>query len=743
MTKEKIKKEKKVKEPKVKQPKVKKEKTPKAPKVPKAAKKSKDIHKSNIAKKISFDSLITKIVAAFLVLIIMIVALGSVSYLVAKQMITEEVESSLEKTVTAKGDYLELGLKQVDDKMVEFMTSDEMVAYYLNPELDVENLTKEQTEAKAVIQAEMQNFKVISDFVYHAYLINDIAVGLSTTPGKMSGSYYTDFVASPAGSAIIEAKEKNGYIGEHKFLEELVAKTEEKFKCSDYAISRWRKISLKTNTILIVDISRESIYNALADLNNGDGSYVVFIAPDDNETVYCGSDTGETVVEENLPVFSEIDAYQKAMASEAADGCDQIRWQGKAYTFAYSKIGDTGATLITLVPTSTFLASTKTIQLITFIMVFAALAVALVMCMFLSRSMSKGVSDITKTLDKASKGDFTATLKVKRKDELGQIAGSISNMTDGMRALIVQMKEVMETVKGATGQVGENTDRLIQSSDEISGAIGEIEHGVTMQAEDAQTCAVQINELSDQIGVVYQYTDEITQISEDTNVTINDSLAIMDDLHTKSKATVDITNAIQKDIESLNDQTKSIGDFANVINEIAEQTNLLSLNASIEAARAGEAGRGFAVVAEEIRKLADQSLKAANEIEDIVAQIQKQTGRTVNAVNKAGEIVASQNESLDNTLDAFHKVNERVKTMGTNLSKITEGMSNIETAKREAVSSIMNISAVSQQTSANSVQVDSNAKRQKEVVEELKKTVELLEAKAQEMDDKVSILKVE
>lgn len=699
--------------------------------------------KGHTAKRFSWNSLITKIVAAFLVLIVMIVALGSVSYLVAKQMITGEVEESLEKTVAAKGDYLELGLKQVDDKMVEIMSSDEMVAYYLNSNLDLNKLTKEQTEAKSVIEAKIQNMKVISDFVYHAYLLSDIATGLTTTPGKMSGAYFEEFSQSSTGSAIMESAEKNGYIGEHAYLEELVAVTDEKFNCSDYAISRWRKISLKTNVVLVVDISRETIYNALADLNNGDDSFVVFIAPDGKETVYCGSDSGEAATLEEVPVFSEIEACQKVMNGEEADGCEQIRWQGKAYTFAYSRIGDTGAVLITLVPTSTFLASTRTIQLITFFMVFAAFVIALVMCMFLSRSMSKGVADITRNLDKASRGDFTATHKIKRKDELGQIAESISDMTDSMRSLIVQMKEVMQTVKGATGQVGENTDRLIRSSDEISGAIGEIEHGVTMQAEDAQTCAIQINELSDQIGIVYQYTDEITKISEEANETIGESLLIMDDLHDKSKATVDITQAIWQDIESLSDQTKAIGDFANVINEIAEQTNLLSLNASIEAARAGEAGRGFAVVAEEIRKLADQSLKAAGEIEDIVARIQKQTGRTVDAVNKAGEIVDSQNESLDKTLRAFHNVNDRVKSMTDNLSKIMAGMSDVEKAKREAVSSIMNISAVSEQTSASSVQVDINAKHQKEVVGELKKMVEILEVKAQEMDEKVSLLKVE
>lgn len=692
------------------------------------------------AKKTILNSLIAKTIVAFVLLILIIVLQGTMSYSTARKMLMTEAENSLITTIKAKGDYIELGLEQVSDRMIEILTEDDMKAFYLTPNVTLTNATDDQKKAKDRVDEQLSSLKTISDFVYHVYFFCDHLSGKSTTPMVMTQDYYEKFVASALGKEIIETENRFGYLGVHDYLDEQVLAKEKTFESSKYAFSIWRKVSMKSGTvILVVDIAQSMIYDSLTDLDKGAGSYAAFIAPEKKETVYCGEGTEEDL----MPVFSELSVYQEALASGQTEGFLQTSWNGKDYVFAYSMIGTTGAMAATMVPLSVLMESAQDIQATTFFMIGIAIVLAVGICVFLAHTMNGGMKIVSKRLKKISGGDFTPSKPAKSRDELGQIAGGVDRMAESIRSLVVQVKEVIETVTEVTGQVGVHTETLIQSSSDICGAVSEIEQGIAVQADDAQECVTQITELSRQIEEFSVYSEESARISSDTNSAITEGLEIIDELHEKSKATEEITYAIQKDIISLNEQTKTIGAFANIINDIAAQTNLLSLNASIEAARAGEAGRGFAVVAEEIRKLADQSKEAANEIGGIVGKIQNQAGQTVEAATKAGTIVSSQNESLDSTLEAFHKVNDRIQQMAENLDKISQGMGHMENIKKEAVNSIMNISAVSEETSANAAQVDENAKMQQSMVDELRKSVELLEEKAKQMEETVGVLKVE
>ena len=136
--------------------------------------------------RISPNSLMVKMIGAFIILIIMIFLVGTVSYSVAKNVVSEEVKVSLTETVSAKGSYLELGLQQVDNQMMEIISMDECVAYYLNPNLNIASLTNEQTKAKGEVESKIWSMQSISGFVYQVYLISDIASGLTTSPANMN-----------------------------------------------------------------------------------------------------------------------------------------------------------------------------------------------------------------------------------------------------------------------------------------------------------------------------------------------------------------------------------------------------------------------------------------------------------------------------------------------------------------------------------------------------------------------------
>jgi methyl-accepting chemotaxis protein len=336
----------------------------------------------------------------------------------------------------------------------------------------------------------------------------------------MNGDYYAKFAESDFGKKVLSTVDKFDYVGTHDYLEEAIKSSQinQTFDASKYAISIWRKISMKGRTVvLIVDIDRPTIYSSLTDLDEGAGSYAAFIAPEGRETVYAGGGMDAA----GAPVFSELAVYQQAIDSRQSEGFLMTSWNGRDYVFAYSMLSDTGAMVATMVPSEVLMESAKEIQSNTIIMVAVAIVLAIAICIFLARTMKGGMKLVTKRLEKVSGGDFTANKPPKSRDELGQIAVSVDGMAESISGLIVQVKEVMETVTGVTGQVGEHTETLIRSSSEICGAVSEIEQGIATQAEDAQDCVTQITELSQQIEVVSGYSDEITRISEDTNGAIN------------------------------------------------------------------------------------------------------------------------------------------------------------------------------------------------------------------------------
>ena len=213
-------------------------------------------------------------------------------------------------------------------------------------------------------------------------------------------------------------------------------------------------------------------------------------------------------------------------------------------------------------------------------------------------------------------------------------------------------------------------------------------------------------------------------------------------LKESTNSTTQITESIIETIENLAEKSKSIATIIEAINEIAEQTTLLSLNASIEAARAGEAGKGFAVVAQEIRKLADESIRSAEEIAQIVQEIEGNTKEATDVERKAENIVGDQQKAVALTTESFDSIGKQVSGLLEALEIINKNVISMEEDRNTTLSSISAITAISAQTAAGASNVNDTVKKQSVSIEELDQAADVLEGRAKELSEILSGFRV-
>ena len=357
-------------------------------------------------------------------------------------------------------------------------------------------------------------------------------------------------------------------------------------------------------------------------------------------------------------------------------------------------------------------------------------------------SIQKNMSRISRKFGEVAKGDLTVQVTAKGKDEFRGLAASANNMIVNTKNLVHKVTKAAEQLESSSRDVNEVSTIISDYSTDITQAIDEINEGMSRQSEHAQECVAKTDVLSSEIQEVSRVVEDVEKLVDETELMINRGMEIVQLLGERAKETTSITKKVGESIDSLRKESEIINTFVGTITEISEQTNLLSLNASIEAARAGDAGRGFAVVAEEIRKLADDSAKAAGEIRNNVEYIAGHTLNSVESAKNAQNMVAAQSEAVEQVVDVFLKMQKQMSTLVEGLKSIVDSTEKADHERKYTMDAVRNISDIIEETANSAEVVRDVVNRLMESVQNLNQTADSLGENMEELKTEVSVFKI-
>lgn len=676
------------------------------------------------------ESIRIKLILCFLVPVLFIIILGISAYRSSSRAITKIFTDATVTSIEKTSEYYNLILKNIEDKAVTLVVDAKISDYYA---AKFAGNTLDQNNAYKAARSQASVLATSDSYIENVFILSNSGKPL-TTYGDFEANFdYHASFADTEEALIIDTKEKTNYwTGYHEFIDEHLESPKDK-----YAISLSKEmINGKAGAIgyVFMDISMSAITDAMQTLDLPENSYIAFISQDGREITPTGN------VEE--PIFTNLEEYSSIHNNTEDNDHLRVKYKGENHELIYAKVGDTGAIIATMIPSAYLLDQSSSIKNSTFILVAIAAIVAVAIGVFLAYDFGKAIIEMIRILSKASDGDLTVAVELKRKDEFGVLSNSINNMIENMMELINKATRVGRTVVNSTKNVTENSELLMISSKNISTAISEIQQGNVQQAEDSEQCLRLTDELANQINFVHENSLAIEKIAETTKNVVKDGISEIDQLTNVTNENIRVTDNTIKDIEDLERESKVITGIIAVINDIAAQTNLLSLNASIEAARAGDAGRGFSVVADEIRNLSSKSVNAAKEIEQIINNIITKTQTTVKTVKKAETISKSTEERLNNVVQLFNNINIHVDDLAGRLDNIADNIEEINRSKSNTLLSIENISAVAEETSAASEEVDATAQQQLDVVTMLNEAVRSLDQDATDLEKTIKLFKI-
>jgi methyl-accepting chemotaxis protein len=330
----------------------------------------------------------------------------------------------------------------------------------------------------------------------------------------------------------------------------------------------------------------------------------------------------------------------------------------------------------------------------------------------IARGLTKSIDSMERVTEKLGAGDLTVKYDDSGKDEIAHISQILNAMVASLRDVMTSIRKESEETARRAETLASLSEETLSLMEEVSGSIEEVQDMVERSSSALQEANASIEEIASSAQSVAKTSGDGAENAARASASAGTSVKEVDEVignirnaAGESAKSIDRIRALAKSVED-------ISGFVTTITSIADQTNLLALNAAIEAARAGEAGRGFAVVAEEVRKLAEESARAANEVNKLIDGLQRHSGDSIAATEKTGTILEetmrgaeATQKKLTAAVESIAKMAEAVQSIAAvseeqaaASEEMTSAVQSVTESTGEVVESVTSIQAASRET---------------------------------------------
>lgn len=468
----------------------------------------------------------------------------------------------------------------------------------------------------------------------------------------------------------------------------------------------------------------------------------VKIAHYNNELVVNMDNDLENV--KNDSSIKELASLEEKMI-QGKSGVGEYHYKGEEKILAYAPVEGTDWSLAVSVLTSEVLSQVGTLVYKLVMLAIVAIFISIVLVYIVSTQITKRIKIATQYILPLSKGDFTNEINenhLKSKDEVGQMINAVHTMQYSLR-------DMFQLVNVSSDQIDENAKNLSEISKQMSESVGmvndaiqDVAQGNATQADSITVILKNMNEFSYSMRLIIDDIQKVDENAAGIKVLSEESNGKVTQLSESVKKTNSSFDIFKNQMSELRINLKQIGEVTNLINSVSEQTNLLALNASIEAARAGEAGKGFAVVAEEIRKLAEQSKKSAENIYVLIRSIDSGNVYIEESTQLLNNEFEDQAKVIDSMLTSFYEIIESIQDISPRIKGVNDATISINHKRSDIMEELEQISAVSQQASAATEEISASMEQLLSSSEEVYTSSNDLEKQTKEMLNGTSMFKL-